>query len=106
MHGVAPHAVDGLALEPAAPQLVYAVSKSIAKAFRRHGLPGFTAHSLRHTHASLLLSDGVPIVAVSQRLGHANPTITLNTYSHLVKRAEDQAAAVAGTLLANALAME
>jgi N6-L-threonylcarbamoyladenine synthase len=86
-------------LKPTAPQLVRDASKTLAKAFSKVGFAGFTAHSLRHTHASLLLSDGVPIVAVSQRLGHANPTITLNTYSHLVKRAEDQAAAVAGSLL-------
>jgi len=93
-------------LEPTAPQSVDRASKSLVRAFARLDFDGFTGHCLRHTHATLLLSDGVAITAVSQRLGHANPTITLNTYSHLVKRAEDQAAVVAGSLLAGALASE
>ena len=35
--------------------------------------------SLRHTHASILLSQGVQVVSVSKRLGHANPTVTMQT---------------------------
>lgn len=41
-------------------------------------------HDLRHSCASLLLSRGVSIVAVSRQLGHANVTQTLNTYAHLM----------------------
>lgn len=41
-----------------------------------------SAHSLRHTFASWALSSGCSITAVSQMLGHANVTQTLNTYSH------------------------
>lgn len=41
-------------------------------------------HHLRHTHASHLLLAGVPIIEVSRRLGHANPSITLQLYSHYV----------------------
>jgi integrase len=41
-------------------------------------------HDIRHTHASILISEGVDIVKVSKRLGHANPKITLGIYSHLV----------------------
>jgi len=40
-------------------------------------------HDLRHTHASLLLSAGVPIKVVSERLGHADPAVTLRTYQHV-----------------------
>lgn len=39
-------------------------------------------HDLRHTVASLLLSAGHSLKAVSQRLGHANPTMTLRVYAH------------------------
>lgn len=39
-------------------------------------------HDLRHTVASLLLSKGHSLKAVSQRLGHANPTMTLRVYAH------------------------
>jgi len=41
-------------------------------------------HDLRHTHASILISEGVDIVKVSARLGHANPRTTTQTYAHLV----------------------
>jgi integrase len=50
-------------------------------------------HALRHTHVSALIAAGLDVVAVSRRIGHANPTVTLNTYGHLFKR--DDSAAVA-----------
>ncbi|WP_103061553.1 tyrosine-type recombinase/integrase [Actinomyces qiguomingii] len=40
-------------------------------------------HDLRHTHASLLLGAGVPIIAVQRRLGHKSITTTVDTYGHL-----------------------
>ena len=40
-------------------------------------------HDLRHTHASLLVAAGTPIKVVSERLGHAHPGFTMNTYQHL-----------------------
>ena len=51
-----------------------------------------TFHGLRHTHASQLLRDGVPVPTVSARLGHANPAITLSIYAHLLPGMEEQAA--------------
>lgn len=45
--------------------------------------PAITFHGLRHTHASYLISQGVSIYAISERLGHANYTTTLNVYSHV-----------------------
>lgn len=41
-------------------------------------------HDLRHCHASMLISAGVPITAISKRLGHATIEQTLNTYSHMM----------------------
>ena len=43
-------------------------------------------HDLRHTCATLLLSEGVNAKVVSEILGHASITITLNTYSHVLTR--------------------
>jgi integrase len=48
-----------------------------------------TFHVIRHTHATELLASGMPIVDVSRRLGHANPSITLNIYGHVIP-ANDQ----------------
>jgi integrase len=41
-------------------------------------------HDLRHTHATLLLQARTPIKAVSERLGHAKTSITLDTYAHVL----------------------
>ncbi|WP_270180616.1 tyrosine-type recombinase/integrase [Alkalihalobacillus sp. CinArs1] len=41
-------------------------------------------HDLRYTHASLLLSKGINIKVISERLGHSNIKITLDTYSHVL----------------------
>lgn len=49
-----------------------------------HDVPRIRLHDLRHTHASLLLSSGIPVMVVSERLGHASPTITLTVYQHVM----------------------
>src|SRR6478672_10146156 len=49
-------------------------------------------HDLRHTHASELLRRGVPLRTISQRLGNANPTVTLNIYAHVMSGDDERAA--------------
>lgn len=49
-------------------------------------------HDLRHTHASILISEGVDVVKVAHRLGHANPKITLETYAHLIPNEDNEVA--------------
>lgn len=53
------------------------------KALGAEQLPLVRLHDLRHTHATLLLADGVPVKVVSERLGHASATITLTVYQHV-----------------------
>lgn len=48
------------------------------------GLPEMRPYDLRHSFASLLLARGVPIREVSELLGHAQVTLTLNTYAHIL----------------------
>lgn len=56
--------------------------------------PLVSPHGLRHSAASIMLSDGVPLIVVSRQLGHANPNITATIYAHLLGDAElDRAAA-------------
>ena len=56
-------------------------------------------HDLRHTAATLLVSEGVDIVTTSNRLGHANPSITLNIYSHALPSKDYEAAELMGRLM-------
>jgi integrase len=51
-----------------------------------HG--GLRFHDLRHTHATWLLALRVPMIAVSNRLGHANPVVTMMVYAHVDKQVE------------------
>jgi integrase len=50
-------------------------------------------HSLRHTHASVLIADGLDVLSLSRRLGHGSAAITLGVYGHLFKP-DDRAAAI------------
>jgi integrase len=68
------------------------IGARVREVMRAAGLQGVSLHSLRHSHASELLSQGAPITAVAERLGHASPNITLSIYSHALP-ADNQAAA-------------
>jgi integrase len=57
-------------------------------------LPVIRLHDLRHTHATILLRKGVPVKAVSVRLGHATPMITMNVYAGWMPADDANAAAV------------
>ena len=59
---------------------------------QKAGLSGFTFHSLRHTCATLLLSKNVNPKIVSELLGHATISQTMDTYSHVMPGMGDVAA--------------
>jgi len=85
-HGLVFSAPDGGFLKP---------DTTTAEACRvaaRAGLKGGGLHALRHTHGSMLLSAGLPLPAVSKRLGHANPNITAAVYAHALPSDEERAA--------------
>ena len=52
------------------------------KACNKANLRPITLHQFRHSHATLLLHNGIIINEISRRLGHSNPSITLNIYTH------------------------
>lgn len=55
------------------------------------GLPGIHLHSLRHTHASLLINSNVAARVIADRLGHSTTKTTLDTYSHVFAESEVKA---------------
>lgn len=69
----------------------YAMFKRILK---RAGIARkFRFHDLRHTHATLLLEQGINIHVVAQRLGHSTSRLVLDCYGHIVKSMQDDAVA-------------
>ena len=58
----------------------------------RTGLKGVRLHDARHTHASLMLKQGIHPKIVQERLGHASIQITLDTYSHVAPGLQEAAA--------------
>lgn len=83
---------DGAPLHPAW------VTRAFTQRVKAAGVPMIRLHDLRHTSASLGLAAGEPITVVSERLGHAKTSITLNVYSHTLpgqhREAADKLAAV------------
>lgn len=57
---------------------------------KKANVPVISIHSLRHTHASLLIFAGVSIASIAKRLGHSNITTTQDTYLHIIKELENQ----------------
>ena len=53
------------------------------------GIEKIRLHDLRHSHASYLIHRGIPIIAISQRLGHQQIETTLQTYAHLYPQERD-----------------
>ena len=85
---------DGRALHP------QSVSRAFDRAIGAAKLPRIRLHDLRHTHASLALAAGINPKAISERLGHANVSISLDTYSHAIPALQEEAAErIAGLVL-------
>ena len=74
------------------PLLPNSVTHAWIKLVRRCGLKGIRFHDARHTHASLMLKQGIHPKIVQERLGHASIQITLDTYSHVAPGLQQAAA--------------
>lgn len=53
------------------------------------GLLKTTVHGLRHTHATILLNNGIPVKAIAERLGNT-PEMVHTVYGHILKELEDK----------------
>lgn len=71
------------------------ISGSVSALFARLKInkpKGAALHLLRHTHTSILLASGVPVPAVSARLGHSSVRTTQEIYAHMITGQDDEAA--------------
>jgi integrase len=84
---------NGVALDPES------VSRYFRQAVKQSMLPQIRLHDLRHTHATLALQAGVHPKVVSERLGHATVSITLDTYSHAIPAMQEEAAEMIAELV-------
>ena len=86
-------AEDGQPMHPDSP------TDWLAKFAKRHNLPPIHPHKFRHTQASLLISEGVNILTVSKRLGHAKVSTTLDIYSHVLAKSDEKASSTLDDLI-------
>ncbi|NLT34276.1 MAG: tyrosine-type recombinase/integrase [Gaiellales bacterium] len=75
------------------------ITRAFARAVVKAGLPAIRLHDLRHTHATLALAAGIHPKVVSERLGHATVSLTLDTYSHAVPALSEEAAGIIAALV-------
>ncbi|QNQ80555.1 site-specific integrase [Lactobacillus sp. PV034] len=66
------------------------LNQRLASYCKKAGIPPISIHGLRHTHASLLLYEGVSVASVAKRLGHSNTTTTQETYIHIIQELENK----------------
>jgi integrase len=67
--------------------------KALREATEAAGLGHWHPHELRHSAASLLLAQGVPLKVISETLGHSSIAVTADVYGHLLDDARAEAAA-------------
>lgn len=83
---------DGLQMYPSTP---YGIFKKILHRYNKSHtdqLPDIPLHGLRHTSATLLISQNIDVRTVSNRLGHAQTSTTMNIYSHSLQKMDSKAA--------------
>lgn len=76
--------------EPFDPTGLNAIFNRLVEAAK---LPATTIHGLRHTHATILMNNGIPVKAIAERLGNT-PEMIHTTYGHVLKEMEAQAVSV------------
>jgi len=69
------------------------------KFVRKYDLPHVSLHSLRHSHATILIAEGTDVCTVAKRLGHASTSTTLGIYAHALKSKDMEAAQKLDTVL-------
>ncbi|MGC1798846.1 MAG: site-specific integrase, partial [Solirubrobacterales bacterium] len=77
---------------PETPFTANMLQRRAERALKEAGLERITPHACRHTFASLMIAAGVNAKALATFMGHANISITLDRYGHLMPGSEEEAA--------------
>lgn len=70
------------------------ISHYFEKLIKRHDLKKITFHGLRHTNTTMLISSGINVRSISNRLGHSRTSTTTDFYAHALESVERESAAV------------
>lgn len=77
--------------EPMHPQ---SPTRYLKKLSERYGIPDLHPHKLRHTFASIAITNGADVASVSEALGHSDKAVTLRMYTHASEESISQAAQI------------
>ncbi len=77
------------------------VLEELKKLLEQAGLPDIRFHDLRHSAATLLLSEGVHPKVVQEMLGHSTISMTMDVYSHVLPSMQQDAVSRLNTVLGN-----
>lgn len=75
------------------------MSQTFERLLKKLDLPRSRLYDLRHTHATLMLKEGVPVKVVSERLGHSSVAFTMQAYQHILPGMQADAAAPFGDMV-------
>jgi integrase len=79
------------------------LNEDFERALKRGGLPRIRFHDLRHSAATLLLAQGVPVKMISELLGHSTTRMTLDVYAHVLETMKQEAADSMDAVLGQAM---
>lgn len=77
-------------------------TRYLKKFSERYGVPGLHPHKLRHTFASIAITNGADVASVSEALGHSDKAVTLRMYTHADQESISQAAQIVREAIAKA----
>lgn len=86
-------ALDAFTSDTGGPIFISGLLAHFKQVLKRAELPQIRFHDLRHTAATLMLADGVPLVTVAKVLGHSSPSITGSIYAHALDESKSECAA-------------
>ena len=94
---------EGIVFTPFTTKYAYAclLRKRLQGHFKSAGVPDISFHGFRHTHATIMLYAGIEAKDLQYRLGHANISMTLNTYVHATKEGAKKAVSIFEAAISN-----